>query len=287
MKIIADPDGEHITVLVLKVLMLLYPRLVEAGMIYSAVPPLYGVPSKNNKEKIERYFTTRADYTNWLYSNFNKSNNIEKVDGNKLSTIEAKDILYKNVDYVYDMDVFSNRYAIDVTLLEQVVFNIITAEKEKKDLYKFMKKSIESDKRYRFLKVSKEMDTVTIKGEFNDLIQTIILSKQFMNDLKILLQHVDDNPIWYFKLNGNVCSLHGFISAFEKSAPAHIIRYKGLGEMDEKQLQVTTLHPDMDRTLLRFNLQSANEVVVKMRALESNKIKLLEGRRNTREDLIG
>lgn len=282
----SDKDGAHIAVLVLKIFMVLYPRLVEAGMVYRAIAPLYGIPNSRNKDKIDQYFTTRFDYTEWMYKNFSKSNVILKPDKSKLSNAEAEEILYKNSDYIYDMNVFSNRYAIDPILLEQVIFKIIEADRKKKELYNFMKKSIEADKRFRFIKVNNENSIITIKGEFNELIQTIILNRVFMNDLEQLLQHVANNVLLSFILNDKLCSLYELVSKFEKSAPSHIIRYKGLGQMNAKQLQCTTLHPDMDRTLIRYNVVSASEYITKMRALETDKCQLLVGRTNSREDIM-
>jgi len=282
-----DADGSHIAVLVLKIFMVLYPRLVEASMIHRAITPLYGIPNARDKHKVDRYFTTRVEYTEWLYKNFSKNNTILKPDNKKLSSTEAEEILYKNVDYTYDINVFSKRYAIDPILLEQVIYRILEAKNNKKDLYTFMKKSIESDKKFRFLKVNKENDIVTIKGEFNELIQTIILSKGIMTDLKSLIDHVSNNVLISFILNDNLCTLYEFVTKFEKSAPSQIIRYKGLGEMDPDQLKVTTLHPDMDRTLVRYTLQSASDYITQMRALETNKCQLIVGLSNTREDLIG
>lgn len=282
----ADKDGDHIAVLVLKVFMVLYPRLVEAGMVYRAIAPLYGIPNARNKNKVDKFFTTRLEYTEWLYKNFSKNNTILKPDGKKLSNVEAEEILYKNSDYTYDLNVFSNSYAINPILLEQVIYNIVKANQSKKDLYTFMKKSIESDKNFRFIKVDKVNNIVTIKGEYEELDQTIILNKVFMTDLEQLLQHVANNVLLSFIINDNPCSLYELVTKFENSAPKHIRRYKGLGQMKDLELQSTTLHPDMDRTLIRYTILSAADFITKMRYLETDKCRLLVGRVNTREDVM-
>lgn len=281
-----DTDGDHIATLVLKIFMILYPRLVEAGMIHRAIAPLYGM--KNSKGEVDRFFTRRVDFTDWLYNNFSKNYKIEKLDKTKLAPVLAKEILYKNSDYTYDMTVFSNRYAIDIILLEQIIFNIVDAEKNKKDLFKFMKKSIESDKRFRFIKIEQLANkAISIKGEFNELNQTVILNETFLTDLEPLIHHVFSNSIKSFIVNGIVCSLYELMIAFEKSAPKNIVRYKGLGEMNGKDLSRSTLHPDKDRTLIQYTFESASAAITQMRYLEADKNRLLVGLSNNREALIG
>jgi DNA gyrase subunit B len=49
----ADVDGAHIAALLLRMFVMYYPFLIEAGMVYKAVPPLYSI--KDGKKT--KYFT--------------------------------------------------------------------------------------------------------------------------------------------------------------------------------------------------------------------------------------
>ena len=281
-----DSDGDHIATLLIKFFIKFYPQLVEAGMIYRAMPPLYGLKKKDGS--IDKFFGTRAEYNEWLFKNFSKTNKIQKVDGKKLTPSIAIDILAKNEDYLYDFDSIGTTFAVDKILLEQIIFNIVGAKMNSQDLFKYMKKNISKDKRFRFLNVIRSKSGfIGIEGEYNQLIQSIYLTPQILQEFQPLIEHVKNNVIWNFILNGNHVSLYELLSAFQKSSPSNLTRYKGLGEMKPADLQLSTLHPDMERTLIRYNFANAAEAIKKMRYYETDKSRLLEGRRNTREDLIG
>ena len=55
----ADVDGLHIRTLLLKMFLVYYRPLVEAGRVYAAVPPLYSIKTDKNNNQ---FFTNEEDY---------------------------------------------------------------------------------------------------------------------------------------------------------------------------------------------------------------------------------
>ena len=48
----ADPDGNHISALLLRLFIMYFPQMIKAGMVYKAIPPLYSI----KEGKKNRYF---------------------------------------------------------------------------------------------------------------------------------------------------------------------------------------------------------------------------------------
>ncbi len=57
--------------------------------------------------------------------------------------------------------------------------------------------------------------------------------------------------------------------------------------MNGKQLADSTLHPDSDRTLIQYTLESAKKEIEMIRYLESNKQELIRNVKASRLDLMG
>ena len=63
------------------------------------------------------------------------------------------------------------------------------------------------------------------------------------------------------------------MKTFDKIVPNGLIRYKGLGEMNDYQLAESTLLPD-NRMLIRYTLENAKEEIAVIRDYESDLSKL-------------
>lgn len=97
------------------------PGLIEAGKFYRAVPPLYGVKvSKNNT----KYFTSTLDFTKYLQGLFLKSHSLMDVKNRAISYKDCTGIFYRNRNYVRDIDIISDTFAIDADLLESVLYEL-------------------------------------------------------------------------------------------------------------------------------------------------------------------
>lgn len=270
-----DADGHHINTLLLRFFLMYMPEMIKEGRVYRAIPPLFGLESKKNAI----YFTDRLEYVQYCQKQFSKNNKICTVRGNNLSTKEITDLLYRNMDYVYDIEVLSSRYALNPNLLELILVN---KDKSFSELDSIVKE------KYRFCSLDRQGDSIIVKGLIDSKYQTLFLNDKFLKETSNILKYIDNNLNMYYNVNNEVISLYTLMKKFEGSTPNNITRYKGLGEMDPKQLAISTMHPDSEyRTLVRYTLESAKEQIDSIKYLESNKFELLKDVKVTRLDLIG
>lgn len=261
-----DPDGSHIATLLLNLFAVYMPELIEDGRVYKAVPPLYGM--NIGKDKM-RYFVDKAEQIKYVQSLFIKENTI-CIDGHKLSNDKLFDLLYKNSEYVFELEKLSNNYAVPPILMEAILVGHINGTPIKKT-YKYLK-----DKYFRFLNHINENGTDIINGLANDMAIELIIVDNLYRDSKrvfdILLNNIDFN----FSLNNNNVSLYELMKSYKSYEPSSLQRYKGLGEMEAFQLKDSTLSID-NRTLIQYTPENIKTEINQMRLLSSNRHKLLEG----------
>ena len=272
----ADADGGHIAKLVLSLFLLYMLPMVEAGKLYKAVPPLYGISNKKNM----RYFTTKSDYIKYVLSIFNNKYNMTYLDGTPIPTTKCIDILYKNMEYQYELENFSNNLALNPELVEFVLLN-------RNNSFSKLKKLIQD--KYRFMNVEKLDNCIKIKGLLGNQIETLYLNDTFLNAAKEVIKYTDiiNRDITHLKINNEVTSMYNVMKLFDSTSPDKLQRYKGLGEMNKEQLFDSTMDPNK-RTLIQYTVQNAKEELEQIRYLENNMNELLIGLDNlSRSDVIG
>ena len=121
----ADIDGSHIADLLLLGFLKLFPGLVEAGLVYKAVPPLYGV----DVGKKIKYFSTRLDYAKYMQDQYYKNNTVCYTNNVKVESSVFASLLLDNSDYIYDMKMISDRKKLDPKLIENVIISHLKNEK--------------------------------------------------------------------------------------------------------------------------------------------------------------
>lgn len=267
-----DVDGKHIRSLLLRFFIIYCPDLIIQGRIFGAVPPLYGIKIKGKY----RYFTEKLDYVRHVQSIFSSSNNLCNINGSKLTNNEAIGLLFANMEYAYDLEMISNTYAINPYLLEKCLVNRGLE-------YKNFKKVIE--KEYRFLTVEQVKGITIVKGLFDSKYQTAIFNDKLVKSCTNIINYIDKSPT-SFLMNNEAVSLYELMKAFESSAPSGITRYKGIGEMNPDQLGESALHPDSDRTLLRYTIEDVKAEIEAIRYIESNKSELLKDLKVSKMDVM-
>lgn len=278
----ADADGGHIRTLLLKFILLYCPAIIQGGYLYAAVPPLYGIQESSGKKSKTRYFTEMIDYVKYLQNLFIKSNELRDAKNKPMTKSEVTAILYRNMDYVKNLHIVSDIFAIDPILLEYILGNITLPLESNK--IASMKKLI--TKKGRFLDVRKEKSTIVIDGLYNEKYHRIFLNDKFINKCQDLLDHINNTPK-EFILNGNRVTLYELMTAFKKHEPKNLKRYKGLGEMNEDQLYESTFDPtdNSGRTLIQYTMESVKEEIETMRILNNNTRELLNDIRIKKDDI--
>lgn len=272
----ADADGKHIATLLLSFFVVYCPELLKAGMIYEAQPPLYGIAQGKGPNKKMTYLNEKMDYVKVIQKEFIKKYVISSLDGKGISQTELSKILYKNMDYTYEVGTISNRYAIDPVLLESVLLlrNETTTNMQKK-----LKKV------YRFIDVEEVNGTKVITGVANEQYQTIFLNDRLLSDCVGIISIINNNKYMDFIMNGKTISLYELMYTFDSMAPSNIERYKGLGEMDEKKLFESTMDPN-NRTLIQFTMEDAVKTLETLRYYENNLNELIQGVKVSRFDIM-
>ena len=256
----ADMDGYHIRTLLMKFFITFMPELILNKIIYIAIPPLYGLKTKDGMQ----YFTDEKEYLTYVKQSFIKKYDWKYNNGKRIGEADMIKILMDNNDYASEMRKLT--YAYDPVFLEAVLLyrNLPINE---------MKKAIK--KRFRFLEsIVHDGNAIVIRALVNQVYQTVFLNERFLNRCSKLIKIID-NSFDTFLLNGELVTLYGVMSVFDSFKPP-IYRYKGLGEMNEDQLAESTLYPSETRRLMVYTTENLEKDIEKIRYLESNKQLLLK-----------
>ena len=258
----ADPDGAHIRTLLLRFFFMYCRPLVEAGRVFAALPPLYGIPERSGY----KFFTDMIDFVKYIQKSFSQSFEVKTAKGKVMTQKEVTRLLYNNTDYVSEMNKVANTYAIDPLLLEDILVN--------RDL-PFSKFSTTLKKKYRFLDCNQNGNIVTIKGVCYEKYHEIFVTDQLFAECRNVIPFLEGSDPSY-RLNDSVASLYMVMNQFNKFIPNRLDRFKGLGEMDPDMLGVSTLRPDGNRLLVQYTVDKFEKELEEMRYINSNKDLLLK-----------
>ena len=276
----ADSDGNHIRKLLLSFFMIYMPQLIEAGRLYAAMPPLYGVylgkDSKGHKKY--DYLRDRMEYVKYIQKKFSKSNVVKTVKGKPVSPKELSRILYNNMYYNKELTRIADNHALDPLFLEAILTLVIN-----KVQYSKWQTMLKKQFKYIF-SVKKKNDTIVIEALINDY-QTAFVNDTLIAESKEIINMMKKNEALAYNVNGQIMSIYELMNLFDKSTPTYIQRYKGLGEMDGRRLFDSTLNPE-DRCLIQYTVDDIKEELNMMRFYETNKAAVLQDVQVNRFDLM-
>jgi DNA gyrase subunit B len=274
----ADVDGAHISALLLRMFVMYFPQMIEAGMVYKAIPPLYSI----KQGKKNKYFTEQIDIVRYIQKLFVQKYTMATVKKQVLENKQITVFFMKNNDYNYHLLRMANTYAVDPYLLEMILINYIM----NKDSINVQKLNKDVKSKYRFMGVEKIKNTVIVKGTI-DKSNMVIINDKFIFDCRYILDILRSNDNYYYLINGELKSIYEIMSLYDNTSPNGVQRYKGLGEMDKEELAESTLYPGSDRTLVRYTLKDAKEQLEAVREYESDSKKILNLVGNiSRDDLL-
>jgi DNA gyrase subunit B len=262
----ADVDGSHINALILRLLILYATPILENGLYYKAVSPLYSV--KNGKKYT--YFVDRIDMLKHFQRQFTAHNKITTPDGTPLSSTKLTAILLEFADYTWEVNRIARTYKVDPYMLEKTLM-LHKAGKGAKAIAKEVKKD------YQYVSGSTILGTPTIEGLIGTKYNTIFLNDKFLNESKTILDFMDTNTPMIYIMNGKPTGMYGLMTEFDKLMNGSTLsRYKGLGELQTQQFRESVMDPQYNRTFIQYTLDSAMEEIEAIRAYESNKAKILD-----------
>lgn len=276
----ADVDGAHIRTLLLTFFYRKMPELIEKGYIYLAQPPLYKV---ERKKKIE-YVLTDAEMTSKLLFLGLDDMTVKRMDGTAFGTADARKLLellaeIESAVQTIERRGISTRDLLDHREADGTVPRYVLI-RGAGDGAQIEYARDEAAFKTRVAELQREMQTTidipntqvetyhpTDQMAFRwlEVYRSAQLRKQ-MESLKAMGYSVAD----YLGESGDVAALEeDGSSQTVKSLPAlldavrargrkgmSIYRFKGLGEMDAKELFDTTMNPDK-RHMLRVQLADA------------------------------
>lgn len=268
----ADVDGNHIRSLLLKFFILYCPELIIHGRLFAAIPPLYRVMEKDKP----LYFRDRLAYSKYLTEQFSSKYKLENINtGKKYTNLQITSLLYNNNGYLEKLKSVAAINAVNPELMEFVLFRLnLPFDKFKKAL----------EKEYKFITVTKEANMIYIDCLIGD-IKTLFIGEYFHTIVKGIMPYINKAEEYYI-LDGEKVSLYQLMLKFDKFAPTTLNRYKGLGEMDPKQLAASTTTPGIGRNYIRFNIEDLKKEIQLIREMESDRSLLLKDVKVNKEDVM-
>lgn len=272
-----DSDGNHIFSSFSAFLLKWMRPLVEDGRVYRVLSPLYKIQDKDNP-----FILDRQEYFEVYVKNVTKNIKVGTTKGGLLSKQELRDLLSNNRDYLVEMDRLVNFFGIHQSILEFIVLHI-----QDKDFTKKLKK--------RFPEMHFNGSELT--GIHESKFQFIKLNKRFFKqakDLNDIVYQPANKSLYYqmFNKDGKTLADRGEFTIGELMTeclvyrPTVTTRYKGLGELKEKQLLETTLDPN-NRILVRMtvaDIEKAMEVADIFHGNDSSKRKEANSKFKIRRD---
>jgi DNA gyrase subunit B len=265
----ADVDGAHIRTLVLTFLYRQMPELIESGYVYIAKPPLYRVKQGNQETYLER----ESELEELLLRD--KLEQFELIDASgesrKLTPSRWQSYIRRSKEYEgwgssLQADYGHNvvRFLEESNLLDEQV-KTLTAARE------LMERTAPEAEPFDTEVISSTDDLLVVKAvaRSNGLARTHRLPRELFEDHEYrkfaevheaLLKQVGRPPFTISRgeKHGVALSFQTLRGAVLELARAgvHLTRFKGLGEMNPKQLRETTMDP-ASRTLARVTLEDA------------------------------
>ena len=241
------------------------PQLIEAGRVYKAIPPLYGI----DKGSKTQYFTDMVDFVKYVQKIFLSTHDISDIATKQPIPSRNLTLLFmNNEDYVYELENVATTYAIEPRLLEIALFAYLKNEK-----LTSVAKTLKSE--FRFMTVSQDkLGNYIYDGTIKET-NFLHVGDKLISDCGRIIDIMNKNRDFYYLMNGEVSSIYTIMKVFEMTKPSKMRRYKGLGEMDADQLGESTLLPGSDRLLIRYTLEDAKEELGIIREYESDRSKLL------------
>ena len=269
----ADPDGRHISVILLGNLYLLMPEIINSGILYVSIPPYYGLKYKKAKQK--KYITDKMSLIDWkikniLIPNLNivpryriatREGFIEKDF--KLTDDQYKGFIHKIMDIGYIIESMAKELSIDPHILEMLCNITHYLDEEYMDVEEI--KRILNVEGIKF-KYNKDTNILMISIGFEDhYIHLYNLKEHFYKHLlpeleKIMFKHLSIFISEKNKKQSNmnqVSKYQLYMILKDMDKQFNITAYKGIGSLKPKELYENSMNEN-NRTM--YNIKSIDDI---------------------------
>ena len=263
----ADVDGAHIRTLLLTFFFRNYPELIERGHLFIAQPPLYRVFNS----KMERFIKNDDALNDFLFHRVRDGMHVEGENGAVFSgeamfelmqRINALDAHIANAEQA---GIARELFLAFIETEERITPENLSSEAVRGylkqrgyDLRLEVQHQDDGDRVFAVLE--------NINGHRTRVAAELFLSRMYLHAWEGLNAIRSQCGGLSFRLtgsNGESIAAPDMFVLYSKTLEEarkglHVQRYKGLGEMNPDQLQVTTMSPE-NRTFLQVHIENAEE----------------------------
>ncbi|MCW5197041.1 DNA topoisomerase (ATP-hydrolyzing) subunit B [Buchnera aphidicola] len=292
----ADIDGSHIRTLLLTFFYRHMPEIIERGHIYIAKPPLYKIQNgkqeiyvHNHEEMYQVQLQIALEKITLIHNNIHQ----QKINSYKFKNIILR---YQKIQNFLKQNTYNFSNKIIYALMNQSILkkinnkksvynwlnNIIIFLNEKSNYIQYSGTIKEDLTRQIFEPIILKYDKLNKKKSIYYLKETLLHSREYYEIKKIQIEwnNLINQNDYLLKENKKIpiqdlqSTLKWLLRESQKEI--HIQRYKGLGEMNPKQLWQTTMNPQT-RNILQVTIKDVVSTHKMFHTLMSD---LVEPRRN-------
>lgn len=262
----ADCDGDIIAISILGLIAKHCPDLIIHGMVGRIVPPAYSF--KENGKKV--FVSSQTEFFKRIMKKFSKESTLYKWN-RPMTESDILRFLTCNFDYKDKLENLAGRYRVNPELMEWIALNY--RRDAKIDYWKKL------FSKYKDITVTKDGDGILIDGSIDNDYVRFSIDQYFDNSsLKFRTIMKRNLVIYGFQLNKETdLSIYNVMCKFSKYIPKDIERYKGLGDMEPKELAKLCMDRN-NRTVKIFKFDEIKEDLNKIHIMLSGKQAFLAAR---------
>lgn len=274
----ADIDGNHICGVVVANIYLYARPLIEMGMVYRVITPLYSLRTSVKSKKLDKelYLYSKDEFFDVYEKRASDYYSLKLYpDSNYISSIAMRRFLKTNRDYYQLIDMISNRLTTSPDIIEYMAYHI--------NDYKTT-----ISERFPEIKYNKRDNSII--GSYDGDFHSFIIDEDLQKDLHYLHEIIaigNENHFTYhlYKKSGKEYAYLGEQTIFsimtycQTQEPEVESRFKGLGELSPKEFKILAMNPK-HRRLLRITILDAESTTETILDLFS------ESRKDVRKQMV-
>lgn len=266
-----DVDGDQIAISVICLIAKHARPLIDAGMVGRILPPAYSFRTGKGKKQFVR---SKREFFNIVMDKFVENVTIA-VDGTKLTNKKLYAFLDKNFEYDTHLEALASWLCCDPKLMEYIIWKYHGDCKDQKKSYWMQAMRMYSD-----IRILVENGAVVLDGDLPGFgYINIALDEHFDRRIqKFKAQQASNSQITGYSINGEKGkTLYDVMRTFRSYMPKDVKRYKGLGELDVKEIKDLCMNRD-NRTVIIFKFKDFEKDMDKINIIMSTKAEYADAR---------